>query len=477
MKSALLSILLIPISFVLSFAQYGQNSVGVGAVEYIEVLPNPNGSLDAGDGFTFEAWILNYGGPSNQKVAGKLVSDFKNGFIYGIEDLQVNLEVFDNNGTNTRLKAGSISGIGWTHVAGSYEVGGMLTIYVNGKKAGETAASAVPVNPNTNPFRIGIAPWDVNALGLVGYVDELRYWQAVLDEATIREWMHKDVTADHPNYDKLSLYHKYNETEGPAVVDETANDNFGIFSSESIALEPAFLPFKGEFEMYENDLQGIWNAKTEGSSDILSFTGTFFDSLALEVSAIFGHSDGDYSFDTDAPGNYDRSLSKAWQVATQGELFVNFSFDLSMIDMSQVEEVVLLSSPEEDFSNADVTSGTLDGSTFAVEEIVPVDGWYYTLGFKTTISGTRNPVNQALHMEVSPNPSKGIFRLHVEREQPGALQVRVLNLAGEVLYNKATPNVPATYTEWVDPGHLAPGMYLVEVRGAQQAGIRKLAVK
>ena len=55
-------------------------------------------------------------------------------------------------------------------MAGSYEVGGMLTIYVNGEKVGERAASAVPVNPNTNPFRIGIAPWDVNALGLVGFM-------------------------------------------------------------------------------------------------------------------------------------------------------------------------------------------------------------------------------------------------------------------------------------------------------------------
>lgn len=477
MKKALFSFLFISSSLIFSFAQYGLNSVGVGAAEYIEVLDNPNGSLNAGPGFTFEAWILNFGGPTNQKVAGKLVNNFRNGFIYGIEDLQVNFEVFDNNGTNTSLKAGAISAIGWTHVAGSYEVGGMLTIYINGEKAGERAASATPVNPNTNPFRIGIAPWDINALGLVGYVDEARYWQAVLDEETIREWMHKDVTSDHPNYANLSLYHKYNETEGPAVADESPNENFGVFSSEGIVLEPVFLPFKGEFEMYENDLQGIWNAKTEGSSDIMSFTGMFFDSLELEASAIFGHSDGDYSFDTDAPGDYDRSLSKAWQAATQGGLFAGLSFDLSVVDMSQVEEVALLSGPEEDFSNADVTSGTLDGNTFTVEEVVPADGWYYTLGFKTTISGTKTIVGNTLQMDISPNPVDGPFRLHIQAQQPGPLQVRVLTMAGELVFSKATGNVPADYTEWVDPGHLPPGMYLVEVSGAQQAGVRKLAVR
>lgn len=477
MKRALLPIFFVLISFVFSFAQYGLNSVGLGAADYIEIFPNPNGSLDAGPGFTFEAWILNFGGPSNQKVAGKLVNDFKNGFIYGIEDLQVNFEVFDNNGTNTKLKAGSISAIGWTHVAGSYEVGGMLRIFVNGEKVGEQAASAVPVNPNTNPFRIGIAPWDVNALGLQGYVDEARYWQAVLDEETIREWMHKDVTSEHPNYDKLSFYHKYNEAGGPAVLDETDNENHGLLSDEGIVLEPAFLPFKGEFEMYENDLQGIWNAKTSGSSDILSFTGTFFDSLELEVSAILGHSDGDYSFDTDAPAGYDRSLSKAWQAAVQGGLFANLSFDLSVLDLSQVEEVVLLSSPEEDFSNAEVTSGMLDGNTFTVEEIVPTDGWYYTLGFKTTISGTSSRGDLPLLMEVSPNPAEGSFRLHIREQQPGPLHIQVLTLAGEQVFSKFTGNLPAEYTETINIEHLPPGMYLVEVKGERQAGVKKLAVR
>lgn len=477
MKSTLLSIIFIPISFIFTSAQYGLNSVGVGAVEYIEVAPNPNGSLDAGPGFTFEAWILNYGGTTNQKVAGKLVNDFRNGFIYGIEDLQVNFEVFDNNGTNTRLKAGSISDIGWTHLAGSYEVGGLLSIYVNGEKVGETAASAVPVNPNTNPFRIGIAPWDVNALGLVGYADEVRYWQAVLDEATIREWMHKDVTPDHPNYVSLSLYHKYNESAGPAVADETDNENFGIFSDEGIVLEPAFLPFKGEFDMYENGVQGIWNAKTEGSSDILSFTGTFFDSLDLEVSLLFGHSDGDYSFDIDAPGDYDRSLSRAWQAATQGALLADLSFDLSPLDLSQVEEVVLLSSAEEDFSNADVTTGSLDGNTFTVEEAIPTNGWHYTLGFKTTISGINALADNTLQMDVSPNPTGGPFRLHVRGQQAGVYQVRVLDMTGKEVFSKVTGNVPAEYTGWIDLGALVPGMYHVAVKGGQQAGVLKLVVR
>ena len=477
MKTILLSCFFISISFVAGFFYYLLNAVGISAAEYIEAPNDPNGSLDAGEGFTFEAWILNFGGTSNQKVAGKLKNDFKNGFIYGIENLQVNLEVFNNNGVNTKLLAGSVSEIGWTHVAGSYEVGGMLKIFINGKKVGETPAPATPVNPNDNPFRIGIAPWDVNALGFVGYVDEVRYWQAILDEGTIKAWMHKDVTAEHPNYDKLSLYHKYNEMAGPVVMDETANHNDGVLSSESIVLEPQFLPFKGASNLLDNDVQGVWNAKPEGSSDILSVAGTFFEPENLEATMIFGHSDGDYSFDTDAPGNYDRSLSKVWQAATQGGIFASFSFDLSVVDMSQVLEVVLLSSAEEDLSEAEITSGVIDGNTFTVEDVVPSDGWYYSLGFKTSISGIDAPAADALQFDVSPNPTQNSFRFHIQGQQRGILHIRVLTMAGEEVYSQAFEKVPADYTEIIDPGQLPAGMYLVEVKDDYQTGVRKLVVK
>ena len=84
------------------FSQYAYNSLGLGAVDYVEVPDDPDGSLDVPGAFTFEAWIFNFGGPANQKVAGKLVNDFTNGFIFGIEDNQINMEVFDNTGTNFR---------------------------------------------------------------------------------------------------------------------------------------------------------------------------------------------------------------------------------------------------------------------------------------------------------------------------------------------------------------------------------------
>nr|HQU60608.1 T9SS type A sorting domain-containing protein [Saprospiraceae bacterium] len=238
-----------------------------------------------------------------------------------------------------------------------------------------------------------------------------------------------------------------------------------------------FLPFKGASNLLDNDVQGVWNAKPEGSSDILSVAGTFFEPENLEATMIFGHSDGDYSFDTDAPGNYDRSLSKVWQAATQGGIFASFSFDLSVVDMSQVLEVVLLSSAEEDLSEAEITSGVIDGNTFTVEDVVPSDGWYYSLGFKTSISGIDAPAADALQFDVSPNPTQNSFRFHIQGQQLGILHIRVLTMAGEEVYSQAFEKVPADYTEIIDPGQLPAGMYLVEVKDDYQTGVRKLVVK
>lgn len=458
-------------------AQYGLNSVGVGAVDYIEIEANPNGSLNVTNGFTFEAWILNFGGSSNQKVGGKLVADFKNGFIYGIEDLQVNFEVFDDNGLNTNLKAGNISDIGWTHVAGTYEVGGMMAIYINGVKADAKPASSVAVNSNTNPFRIGIAPWDVNALGFVGYIDEVRYWQDVLDDDTIQDWMHRDVDNTHPNYTSLGFYHKYNETEGTVAMDETTNENWGIFSSEDLVLEDQSLPFQGTFDLFENDVQGAWNAKRQATSDIMTIDATFFDTLELASSVLLSNSDGDYSFVTNAPDDYDRSLAKVWRAATQGELFSAITFDLDPIDRSQVTEIVMLVSPDDDFSDADVVSGTVDGDSFLIEEEIILDAHYYTLGFKTTITSTNQTNGFAQHFKIAPNPNQGIFNLRVDQAQAGPLQINILDMFGKSVYQKILAQAPAEFTEEINRSHLPSGLYLVELNGADHTNVQKMIVE
>ena len=86
MKSALLTISFLLVLSISSFGQHAINAIEIGAVDYVEVPDNPNATLDINDGFTVEGWILTGSSLSNQKVAGKIAGNFKNGFILGIQD-------------------------------------------------------------------------------------------------------------------------------------------------------------------------------------------------------------------------------------------------------------------------------------------------------------------------------------------------------------------------------------------------------
>ena len=134
MRTALLSVSFLFLLSISSFGQHAINAIDIGAVDYVEIAANPNGSLDINNGFTIEAWILTGSAQSNQKVAGKIAGDFKNGFILGIQDGQVNMEAFDEIGVQTVLQTGLVPDTTWTHIAGTYQVGGMMTIYINGQK-------------------------------------------------------------------------------------------------------------------------------------------------------------------------------------------------------------------------------------------------------------------------------------------------------------------------------------------------------
>lgn len=460
-------------------AQYAQNSLGVGAVDYIEMEANPNGSLDITDGFTFEAWIYNQGGGGDQKIGGKIGPNFLSGFIFGIENFQVKMEVFDDEGTNTVLTAGMVSGIGWTHVAGTYEVGGMSRIFINGELAGETPASSVAVSPNGQPFRIAIAPWDVNALGFAGFLDEVCYWQAVLDEETIKEWMHKTADQNHPNIDALGVYYNFDAAEGTVVEDLSPNENFGIFNDE-LLLEPAFLPFKGDFELYENEVQGIWNAQTANNSDILFVEGVFFDSLDIMNSVLMSTSVEGYGIEgisIAGSSSIEFILEKKWRVATQGELFANILFDLSPLSQDNFFEVALFESEDDDFTDATRIDGVFDYTIaqFLVEEAIFIDGYYYTLGFNA-FSSTRDKNKKDFELTVSPNPGSGLFQIQVSADQIGEVQLNVMDVTGRSILRKTIQPAALSIQETLDLGNCPSGMYLLEISSETHYGLEKIMI-
>lgn len=63
-----------------------------------------------------------------------------------------------------------------------------------------------------------------------GFVDEFRVWDVELDQATIQDWMNKDVTGSHPNATNLRAYYQFNEGTGYAVSDASGNGFDAVLS-------------------------------------------------------------------------------------------------------------------------------------------------------------------------------------------------------------------------------------------------------
>lgn len=79
-----------------------------------------------------------------------------------------------------------------------------------------------------------------------GAIHEFRVWDVALDEATIQDWMYKDVNALHPAYDNLKVYYQFEEDEGFNASDLSGND----LSGDLIGL-PAWAEVEG-CELYRN---------------------------------------------------------------------------------------------------------------------------------------------------------------------------------------------------------------------------------
>ena len=173
-----------------SFGREGVFSAGLNASDWnwLEILDHSH--LSPADELTLSAWILprNHGcrsegfilAPHGHKIVGKTNANFDGGYVLGIstnpkdQNYSLFAEIWDAKGKKHRLIGGQIPFGEWTHVAMTWRSGSNMKGYVNGQKVGDIYASKYPIGRNKERLRIGIAPWDTNALAFGGNIDEVR---------------------------------------------------------------------------------------------------------------------------------------------------------------------------------------------------------------------------------------------------------------------------------------------------------------
>ncbi|MCB1314501.1 MAG: LamG domain-containing protein [Leptospiraceae bacterium] len=156
--------------------------------EWVEI-PNQPGLVPEQE-MTVSVWIF----PANAlwqdnrpvkigggKIIGKTNARFDGGFVLGT-DVKDGLkytffpEVWDSSGQRFHFLAGSFAFQEWTHLALTWQTGGQMVGYVNGREVKRIPVSNRPIGSNQNPLRIGIAPWDTNALAFGGGIDDVRIY-------------------------------------------------------------------------------------------------------------------------------------------------------------------------------------------------------------------------------------------------------------------------------------------------------------
>ena len=104
-----------------------------------------------------------------------------------------------------------------------------------------------------------------------------------------------------------------------------------------------------------------------------------------------------------------------------------------------------------------------------LEECFPVKKGYYTYtqGRGTTIN----------NLDVYPNPTNDIFNVSFVSEEIQTLQLRVLNIVGEVVYTENLEQFVGEYTKQISIGNNAKGVYFLEITDNQGTINKKIIIK
>jgi hypothetical protein len=101
----------------------------------------------------------------------------------------------------------------WNHWAFTKDVkNGRMKVFLNGELSYLSGSRFKPLN-GIKTFRIGS---DGSGMGNFydGYIDEFSVWDKALSDTAIRAFMYRDIAANHPDYQHLLAYYKFNEPSG-----------------------------------------------------------------------------------------------------------------------------------------------------------------------------------------------------------------------------------------------------------------------
>jgi hypothetical protein len=117
----------------------------------------------------------------------------------------------------------------WVHIALVHS-GGVLSAYKNGALVASVASGPTIVqNAATGDGKLYIAGSGRSnpARYFQGQIDEVSFWNAGLDAATLGAWWNQESTGDHPYWTSLAAYYQMSDGVGTLVTDNSGHGRTG----------------------------------------------------------------------------------------------------------------------------------------------------------------------------------------------------------------------------------------------------------
>lgn len=401
--------------------------------------------LGINDSITIEAWVYasNIQPVSYGRILDKFNYNDQSGFNLVLEfPTSGGSAMFDffatDNSENAIQSKTKINDNHWHFVAATFD-GSEMRMYVDGILENQLDIGSKTIKASTNFLGIGNNSDGSQWWPFKGSIDEIRLWNTTLDSISIRNWMYKNIDESHPEYNHLAGYWQFNQNATSQALDNSTYMNNGTLTNmDSVtAWHVSTAPIASELTSNLTDLAAVWASRDSNASSIFSV----IDSIRGDGSLIFGHDDASLSWiDSDVPTgkNIIKRLDRTWRFEVYDTSQCDEVIDLHNL-VTSGDEVVLLSSQNESFTNADTITGELSQSgRFYINNYSVQHGYYYTIGLKSNPTGIDNRVainkpHSAELLQNYPNPFNPDTKITYHLAHSTRVVLYVYNTRGQIV--------------------------------------------
>ena len=444
-----------------------------------------NNLLNTGNELTMEVWVRLYNSTWNQKILGKVTPSFDNGYLMGVQLGQNYSEIW-NPGLNT-IQAGSTPvDSAWVHYATTFGSGGQMLCYVNGEQVGGLPLTSNAIATSSNPFIIGVAPWDLSNFQTFGQIDEVRLWSLVRTQTEIKSTMHKQLLGNEQN---LVAYYDFNQTTGGLLPDETGNGNNGTISPAA-----AYWSWSSSYAAVGNDMMydmvdvnGVWFGKdatlynyvtaTHGLNIIANIQPKTFDY------AVYGHNDSvgvsTSWLPATVPIDFKRT-SREWYFNKGGNIAADLFFNLSTaaggsdsLDKNlplQNYTLLVRDSSTQAFAPIAAASSLLANGTIVKFTGVNLKNKFYCIGVgSTAIASINAEPAWSKSISLQPNPAQQNFTL----TNISDADIQLFDLSGKLFAQWKGTNEQQIF----ELPSIENGSYFVRITKGTESTTKKLIIQ